>query len=215
MSLWRWSVDELALQRLSYITSCFHHMVACVGSSADGHFLREQMEESRRRAERVVSALSQRLLCQLSGSTPSMLKDRKSSERLWVNFLSAVENFLSDMRKASHLIGWFPLTDRRTLVNTGAVDGLVVLEASPQESWISLEEEPNLDLNTQICRTEQLLSELQLRVPVFLWAVECGNPAWFESGTELDTPDDSLEDLMEVVTHSNKVSSCCCIRASK
>lgn len=43
-------------------------------------------------------------------------------ERLCVLFLTALENFLSDLRKAAQLIGQFPLSqrnDRRSLVNTG------------------------------------------------------------------------------------------------
>ena len=56
------------------------------------------------------------------GPAPSGVEDRQVSERLWVLFLSALEHFLSDLRKAYDLIGRFPLTqrnDRRSLVNTG------------------------------------------------------------------------------------------------
>lgn len=68
--------------------------------------------------------MSRRLLRLLSGpdSTPSSLEDRRASERLWVLFVSALENFLSDLRKARDLSVQFRLTqrcDRRSLVNTG------------------------------------------------------------------------------------------------
>lgn len=55
-------------------------------------------------------------------SAPSGVGDRQVLERLWVLFLSSLENFLSDLRKTCCLIGEFPLTqqnDRRSLVNTG------------------------------------------------------------------------------------------------
>ncbi len=55
------------------------------------------------------------------------MEDRQVSERLWVLFLSALENFLSDLRKACDLIGQFPLAqryDRRSLVNTGQLMAL-------------------------------------------------------------------------------------------
>lgn len=68
--------------------------------------------------------LSRRLLSLLSdcNSAHSVVEDRQVSERLWVLFLSAVEYFLSDLKKAKDLIGQFPLTqrsNRRSLVNTG------------------------------------------------------------------------------------------------
>lgn len=68
--------------------------------------------------------LSQRLVRLLSDSDSALagVEDRQVSERLWVLFLSALENFLSDLRKACDLIGQFPLMqryDRRSLVNTG------------------------------------------------------------------------------------------------
>lgn len=70
------------------------------------------------------AGLSRRLLRLLSDcdSAPSGAADRKVSDRLWVIFLSTVENFLSDLRKANNLIGQFPLSqrsNRRSLVNTG------------------------------------------------------------------------------------------------
>lgn len=70
------------------------------------------------------SGLSCRLLRLLSNSdfAPSGVQDRQVLERLWVLFLSALEHFLYDMRKACDLIGQFPLTEhsnRRSLVNTG------------------------------------------------------------------------------------------------
>lgn len=72
----------------------------------------------------VSSGLSCRLLRLLSDSdsAPSGVQDRQVLERLWVLFLSALEHFLYDLRKACDLIGQFPLTERsnrRSLVNTG------------------------------------------------------------------------------------------------
>lgn len=72
-------------------------------------------------------------------SAPSGVEDRQVSERLWVLFLSVLENFLSDLRKARDLIGQFPLTqryDRRSLVNTGQ---LVVLTSCLRElcDWLN------------------------------------------------------------------------------
>lgn len=66
MSRWRRSVDELAARRrqheceraqdaLSRVTSCFQQLVALVGSSADGSFLRDELDETRAVAHRICS----------------------------------------------------------------------------------------------------------------------------------------------------------------
>ncbi|XP_070815103.1 regulator of G-protein signaling 9-binding protein [Chaetodon trifascialis] len=238
MSRWRRSVDELTARRrqqgeceraqeaLSRVTSCFQQLAASLGSSADCSFLRDEMDEMRALAHRICSGLSQRLVRLLSDSdsVPTVVEDRQVSERLWVLFLSALENFLSDLRKACDLLGHFPLTqryDRRSLVNTGCIDGMVGVAArvaSVQAPWITLEEEPSPDLINHIAGLEAMLSEMQLKVPVAFWSVEATQPAWAEAQGELDEPDDSLEDLMEVeVVSSNMMAACCqpsCCRLS-
>ncbi|KAM4740419.1 regulator of G-protein signaling 9-binding protein [Anableps anableps] len=235
MSRWRRSVDELTAGRrrqqteceraqnaLSRVTSCFQQLVASLGSSADSSFLREEIDETRALAHRICSGLSRRLLRLLSAcdSAPVAVEDRQASERLWVLFLSAVENFLSDLRKAKDLIGQFPLTQRssrRSLVNTGCADGLVGLAARValvQIPWLVLEEEPSPDLTNHIAGLELLLSELQQRVPVAFWSVESTQPAWAEVLSDPEDPEDSLEDMMEVEVVSNSssrnnVAACC------
>ncbi|XP_061584307.1 regulator of G-protein signaling 9-binding protein [Cololabis saira] len=229
MSRWRRSVDELAAGRrqseceraqdaLSRVTSCFQQLVACLGSSADSCFLRDELDETRALAHRICSGLSRRLLRLLSecDSAPSGAADRQVSERLWVVFLSAVENFLYDLRKASDLIGQFPLTqrsNRRYLVNTGCLDGGVGVAARValiQVPWLTLEEEPSPDLTNHIAGLEAMLSELQLRVPVAFWSVEATQPAWSEARGDAVDPDHTLQELMEVETVADGSRAGCC-----
>ncbi|XP_078105656.1 regulator of G-protein signaling 9-binding protein isoform X2 [Sander vitreus] len=211
MSWWRRSVDELGLRRqqaecehaqeaLSRATSCFQQLVASLGSSADCSFLRDEMDEARGLAHRICSGV----------------EDRQVSERLWVLFLSALEHFLFDLRKACDLIGRFPLRqryDRRSLVNTGCIDGVVGVAsrvALVQAPWLTLEEEPSPDLTNHIAGLEAMLSEMQLKVPVAFWAVEATQPAWAEAYGEPDEPEVTLEELMEVeVVSNNKMAACC------
>ncbi|XP_007542884.1 regulator of G-protein signaling 9-binding protein [Poecilia latipinna] len=233
MSRWRRSVDELTAGRrrqqaeceraqnaLSRVTSCFQQLAASLGSSADSSFLREEMDETRALAHRICSGLSRRLLRLLSAcdSAPIAVDDRHASERLWVLFLSAVENFLSDLRRAKDLIGQFPLTQRssrRSLVNTGCTDGPVGLAAwvaLVQIPWLVLEEEPSPDLTNHIARLEAQLGELQQRVPVAFWSVESTQPAWAEVLSDAEDPEESLEDLMEVASSgggSTRLPACC------
>ncbi|XP_047437819.1 regulator of G-protein signaling 9-binding protein isoform X2 [Mugil cephalus] len=227
MSRWRRSVDEMAARRrqlceceraqfaLSRVTSCFQQLAASLGGSADGSFLRDEMDETRALAQRICTGLCRRLLRLLSDceSVSSGVEDRRVSERLWVLFLSGLETFLSDLRKARDLIGQFPLMqrqDRRSLVNTGCTDGVVGVTARValvQVPWITLEEEPSLDLTNHIAGLEATLSEMQLRVPVAFWCVEATQPPWSEALGDVDEPDQDLEDLMDV--EDNKMAACC------
>ncbi|KAF7207454.1 regulator of G-protein signaling 9-binding protein isoform X2 [Nothobranchius furzeri] len=230
MSRWRRSVEEVTARRqlaeceraqnaLSRVTSCFQQLVMSLGSSADSSFLREEMVETRALAHRICTGLSRRLLSLLSDSNPapSGVADKQEPERLWVLFLSAVENFLSDLRKANDLIGQFPLTqrsNRHSLVNTGCMDGMVGMAARValvQVPWLTLEEVPSPDLANHIAVLEAMLSEMQLRVPVAFWSVEATQPAWAEALGEPDDPDTNLENLMqaEVTFNSTNVSACC------
>ncbi|XP_026022414.1 regulator of G-protein signaling 9-binding protein isoform X2 [Astatotilapia calliptera] len=211
MSRWHRSVDELAARRrqheceraqdaLSRVTSCFQQLVALVGSSADGSFLRDELDETRAVAHRICSGV----------------QDRQVLERLWVLFLSALEHFLYDLRKACDLIGQFPLTEhsnRRSLVNTGCVDGVVGVAArvaSVQLPWLTSEVEPSPDLTNHITGLETMMSEMQQRVPVAFWSVEATQPAWAEARGEPDDLVESLEDLMEVeVIAGSKKTACC------
>ncbi|TNN52319.1 Regulator of G-protein signaling 9-binding protein [Liparis tanakae] len=227
MSRWRRSVDELATRRrqqgeceraqeaLGRVTSCFQQLAASLGSSADGSFLRDEMDETRALAHRICSGLSQRLMHLLSDCDPSGVEDRQASERLWVLFLSAIESFLFDLHKACSLIGQFPLTQRnsrRSLVNTGCMDGVVGVAAqvaSIQVPWLALQEEPSPDLFNHVAGLEEMLSEMQLRVPVAFWSVEATQPAWAEALGELEPSDYTLEDLMQVEVVSNSKMPCC------
>ncbi|KAM4587386.1 regulator of G-protein signaling 9-binding protein isoform 1-T2 [Odontesthes bonariensis] len=229
MSRWRRSVDELGVGRrqtgeceraqdaLSRVTSCFQQLVVSLGSSADNSFLRDELDETRALAHRICTGLSRRLLRLLSdcSSAPSGVGNRQVPERLWVLFLSAVEIFLSDLHKASDLIGRFPLTQRssrRSLVNTGCNDGVVGVAARValvQVPWLTLEEVPSTDLTNHIAGLEAMLSELQLRVPVAFWSVEATQPAWAEARSDVIDPEDDLEELMEVEVVPSGVSACC------
>ncbi|XP_058488271.1 regulator of G-protein signaling 9-binding protein [Solea solea] len=227
MKRWRHSVDELAGRRrqqsecerahqaLSRVTSCFQQLAASLGSTADSSFLRDELEETRTLAHRICCGLSRRLV-RLVSLSDSCVEDRQVSERLWVLLLSALEHFLSDLRKASNLIGQFPLTqrcDRNSLINTGCMDGVVGVAAQValvQVPWLTLEEEPSPDLTCHISGLEDMLTEMQRRVPVAFWAVEATQAAWTEAHGAADEPDHSLEELMDVeVVHGNKMAACC------
>ncbi|XP_057701580.1 regulator of G-protein signaling 9-binding protein [Corythoichthys intestinalis] len=126
-------------------------------------------------------------------------EERPAVERLWVHFLSALENFLSDLRKADELAGRFPLErlkDRRALINTGCVDGVAgiagtaaSLRATPSSNGLQ-----EVGLQRHLHALEDVLSIMHARVPVALWCVESTQPTCPRTPVG-DEDRDSLEEM--------------------
>ncbi|KAL2090902.1 hypothetical protein ACEWY4_013165 [Coilia grayii] len=227
MNRWRRSVGELqarrrqvteceqALAALSKVTACFQQMASSLGSNTDGGGLREELAEIRAIAHRIYTGLHRRLITLLTEMEHGQ-EDREQVERLWVLFLSGLETFQKDLRKANSLQELFPLTqrrDRNTLIKTGSSGGSEVAAraATVQTPWVSAGEERCPDLQTQISRLDALLQEMLQRVNVPVWTVESTQEAWVEAGKEEVDDDETLEDLMqvEVVSQDSTTTGCC------
>ncbi|XP_030277009.1 regulator of G-protein signaling 9-binding protein isoform X3 [Sparus aurata] len=201
MSRWRRSVDELASRRrqqgecdraqeaLSRVTSCFQQLAASLGSSADGSFLRDEMDETRALAHRIcrgcidgIVGVAARVA---SVQAPWLTLEEEPSPDL-SNHIAGLEIMLSEMQ----------LRVRQNFLITTA-DSLWLLR-SVSHTWTG--------------EVSCILYQIILQVPVAFWSVEATQPAWAEAGGELDEPDDSLEDLMEVevVSNSNNKMTACC-----
>ncbi|KAM8867017.1 regulator of G-protein signaling 9-binding protein [Synchiropus picturatus] len=139
---------ERALEALAEVTSCFQQLATSLGSCADGHFLREEMEDARLLAQ------------QLCG---------------------------------------------------GCTDGVVglVLRSGAIQTPSTRADQPNLDLTSHIAALEELLADMQRRVPVPFWSIEASQLAWSEAQGDTVDHEDTLEDLMEVEVVN---SPTCCPR---
>uniref|UniRef100_A0A673JBI0 Zgc:109913 n=1 Tax=Sinocyclocheilus rhinocerous TaxID=307959 RepID=A0A673JBI0_9TELE len=203
MSRWRQSVVEIQTRKrqvneceraqaaLSKVTACFQQMATSLGSNMDGSFLREEswpysiMPHSKRLHRRLLS-----LLIEMEQGQ----EDKEQVERLWVIFLSSLENFQQDLKKVKVLQEIFPLTqrkDRQALVNTGYVGGtseVAARAAMVQTPWLSVEETASPDLKNHIVEIDVLLEEMFQRVNVPLWSVEPTQPSWLEGVSTQDVP---------------------------
>ncbi|XP_016312668.1 regulator of G-protein signaling 9-binding protein [Sinocyclocheilus anshuiensis] len=230
MNRWRQSVVEIQTRKrqvneceraqaaLSKVTACFQQMATSLGSNMDGSFLREELEETRTVAHKICSGLHRRLLSLLIEMEQGQ-EDKEQVERLWVIFLSSLENFQQDLKKVKILQEIFPLTqrkDRQALINAGYVGGtseVAARAAMVQTPWLSVEETASPDLKNHIVEIDVLLEEMFQRVNVPLWSVEPTQEAWVEGVSTQDggqAEDESLEDIMEVEVVSQKNTSGCC-----
>uniref|UniRef100_A0A3Q3DGZ3 Zgc:109913 n=2 Tax=Hippocampus comes TaxID=109280 RepID=A0A3Q3DGZ3_HIPCM len=202
-------------QTLVRLTSCFQQLAVSLGSSADCAFLRREIAHVRALATNVANGLSCHLThllsnCNSGPAGPASSAERRELERVWVHFLSAMENFLRDLRKVGDLIVRFPLgqqKDRRSLINTGCLDGVVGVAtraASVRMPWLASDVDDlhqESGLQEHLNSLEAMMSDMQLRVPVAFWSVEATQPT---SGEITEEAEEGLEEA------SAEESSVCC-----
>ncbi|XP_062479773.1 regulator of G-protein signaling 9-binding protein-like [Pezoporus occidentalis] len=138
-------------------------LVLQLGGSADGPRLREERRRRSAEARELSSGLRCALLAGLR-QAPGSPEERRELERLWVLFLSALELFLQDLRRAHRLCQLFSLQgDGAAPLRTGLGNrrggGPVQPPAAP-----CLEEE--------IEQVRATLAEMESRANIPLWTVE-------------------------------------------
>ncbi|KAJ8401337.1 hypothetical protein AAFF_G00385680 [Aldrovandia affinis] len=204
MNRWHKSVGEIQARRrpvvecergqaaLSKVTACYQQLSSFLGSNSDCSRLREELEETRAMAYTICKGLQRRLTAQLTeGELPQ--EEREELERLWVLFISGLEIFQQDLRKAAALQHLFPLNqrrDRRGLLNTGCVgggSGVAARAASVQTPWVRAEEEPSPELGAHVLQLDGMAQEMLQKVSVPFWSMEATQEAWPEDGE--DQPD--------------------------
>ncbi|KAJ8358608.1 hypothetical protein SKAU_G00151330 [Synaphobranchus kaupii] len=233
MNRWRKSVGELQTRRrpvlecergqaaLSKVTACYQQQATFLGSNSDCSHLREELEATRGVAYTVSKGLHRKLVALLTEGELAQA-EREEVERLWVLFISGLEMFQQDLRKATALQDLFPLTqkrDRRALLNTGSSgggSGVAARAASVQAPWVRAGEAPSPDPRAHVLQLETMAQEMLQKVNVPFWSVEATQEAWAEEGeTELDGGEEeeaatgeALE--VEVVpTEQDKGRGCC------
>ncbi|KAG9353374.1 hypothetical protein JZ751_017953 [Albula glossodonta] len=213
MNRWRKSVGEIQARRrqviecergqaaLCKVTACYKQLASFLGSSSDCSRLREELEETRTMAYTISKGVQKRLTTLLTEGELGQ-EEREEVERVWVLFISGLEMFQQDLRKAAALQDLFPLTqrrDRRALLNTGCAgggSGVAARAASVQTPWIRVEEEPGPDLRTHALQLDGMAQEMLQKVNVPFWSVEATQEAWPED-TEIEPEDDDGEEEEE------------------
>ncbi|XP_056405741.1 regulator of G-protein signaling 9-binding protein-like isoform X2 [Hyla sarda] len=208
---------------LNKVTACYRQLVMCVGGASDCPRLREELEESRKKAFEMSTDLMNTLMVQLMEQDVSQ-EDRVELERIWVLFLSTLELFQQDLCKAHHLCQLFSLHGRRKrLVNTGVTGKTseVACRArnikSPSSSRVrenqQRSERPcSPDLAGQIEHVERMLHDMQMKVSIPIWTVEATEEAWAEMSSTCDLDEGSDNEILAGEDISSR--GCCAQRQS-
>ncbi|KAM6194878.1 LOW QUALITY PROTEIN: regulator of G-protein signaling 9-binding protein-like [Sarcoramphus papa] len=158
-------------------TAGHRQLVLQLGGSTDGPRLREE----RRRRSAEARELSTGLRCALLAGlrqAPASPEERQELERLWVLFLSALELFLQDLRRAHHLCQLFSVQGGGAApLRTGlGGPGLPGRKGSRQGGG-STQPPAAPRLEEEIEQVRAMLAEMESRANIPLWTVEATQPA--------------------------------------
>lgn len=137
--------------RLCYkqVVACHRHLASCVGGSTDSPHLRQELRQTRERAQKLTLSCRQHLTSRLRDKgLPEA--ERKDAELLWVAFSSSLELFYADMCKVFNMGNNFSLANTCALVQTGMQGGH------------KREKCTDLSICIWLCISDSLLSCLQM-----------------------------------------------------
>ncbi|XP_039087842.1 regulator of G-protein signaling 9-binding protein [Hyaena hyaena] len=175
------------LDALNKTTACYHHLVLTVGGSADSQNLREELQKTRHKAQKLAVAIRAPLTAALRDRGLAA-EERAEFERLWVSFSGCLDLLEADMRRALALGTAFPLhTPRRPLVRTGVAGGSAGVAARALSAR-SLRHEAERDfdvddlreLEQEILQVSEMIHDMEMKVNVPRWTVQARQTAGAE-----------------------------------
>ncbi|XP_005986755.1 regulator of G-protein signaling 9-binding protein [Latimeria chalumnae] len=197
---------------LSKILSCFRHLVLCIGGTSDSAKLREELEVTRKKAYILSTGLKSKLTMLLANKNLGS-EHQSELERMWVLFLSCMEQFQQDLGKVLHFSQMFPLNVRgKHLVNTGMTgktSGIAARVLNVQINSEVAENADSLDLKQHIDFIGKTLQEMELKANIPIWSVEANEEAWAEVTSAVALEDASSNDVLTMDESTNRH---CCYR---
>ncbi|XP_078506585.1 regulator of G-protein signaling 9-binding protein-like [Lissotriton helveticus] len=199
---------------LNKVTAYYRQLVLCVGGTSDTVRLREDLEDNRKRVHELSTGLQKTLMSLLTDQDVST-EERGQLERMFVLFLSTLEQYQQDLCKTQQLNQLFPLQlRRRCLINTGVVGKTYEMAWRPRSTKSSsgrasdmVDPQYSSDIAMQIEQIERMLHDMQMKVSVPVWTVEATEEAWAEGKSTHDVEDSSTNEIL--VTEEVLRRGCC------
>ncbi|XP_007952528.1 regulator of G-protein signaling 9-binding protein [Orycteropus afer afer] len=168
------------LDALNKAIACYHHLVLTVGSSADSQNLREELQNTRQKAQGLAVATRARLTAVLRDRDLGA-EERAEFERLWVAFSGCLELLEVDMQRALALGAAFPLyVPRRPLVHTGVAARTFSARSLRHEVDRDFEVADLRELEHEILQVREMISDMEMKVNVPRWTVQARQAAGAE-----------------------------------
>ncbi|XP_061569347.1 regulator of G-protein signaling 9-binding protein [Cololabis saira] len=189
------------------VVACYRHLASCVGSCTDGLQLRDELRQTREKAQKLAAALCDHLTSHLRDkSLPE--EQRREMELLWVAFSSSLELLHIDMCKVFNIGDNFSLANTTSLVQTGLQGGgtlvaaralsLAELDETETASLpADLEGEENCTLEKEISEINHMIDDMEMKVNVLRWMVEPHGPQYADPLSSTDSTSLALFSVME------------------
>ncbi|XP_044151655.1 regulator of G-protein signaling 9-binding protein B-like [Bufo gargarizans] len=197
---------------LNKVVACYRHLAITVGGSSDSKHLRDELRRTRERAQEL--AVSNRNVITAALRDKQLNKeDRRVLEHLWVQFSSCLELLHNDMCRVFDLGLAAPLSStHQPAIQTGATGGTsAIASRALSVQNIKYSDSPtykaNLEhseLENEILKVDQMLTDMELKVNVLRWTVE----ATANMNDELDSADVSSTVLLSVDEGGNRRQCC-------
>ncbi|KAM6908048.1 regulator of G-protein signaling 9-binding protein [Lycodopsis pacificus] len=168
------------------VVACYRHLASCVGGCTDSLQLRDELRQTREKAQMLAVSICSHLTSHLRNkSVPE--GQRKEMELLWVAFSSSLELLHVDMCKVFHVAEIFSLANTDTLVQTGLQGGgsevaaraLSLPDLNRAQSPTlpaGLESQERSTMEQEISRIDHMIDDMEMKVNVMRWMVEPHGP---------------------------------------
>ncbi|XP_074550039.1 regulator of G-protein signaling 9-binding protein [Halichoeres trimaculatus] len=168
------------------VVACYHHLASCVGGSTDSLQLRDELRQTREKAQKLAVDICSHLTSHLRNkSLPE--EQRKEMELLWVAFSSSLELLHVDMCKVFNMGDTFCLANTKNLVKTGLQGGgsevaaralslpdLNQAQTSSLPAGLEIQERSTME--KEISRIDHMIDDMEMKVNVLRWMVEPRGP---------------------------------------
>ncbi|KAM5157730.1 regulator of G-protein signaling 9-binding protein B-like [Mantella aurantiaca] len=201
------------VEALNKVVACYKHLAVSVGGSSDSKRLRDELRRTRERAQELAISNRNKLTAALRDKQLSK-EDRMELERLWVQFSSGLEMFHTDMCKVYEIgISVSLSANNQPVTQTGATGSTsAIASRALSVQNITYNESPSAnnkeklehnELENEILKADQMITDMELKVNVLRWTVE----ATVNMNDELDSNDVSSTALLSMDEKENR--NCC------
>ncbi|XP_041670651.1 regulator of G-protein signaling 9-binding protein [Cheilinus undulatus] len=210
-------VDGKALvDSLVKVVACYRHLASCVGGCTDSLQLRDELRQTREKAQKLAVDICSHLTSHLRNkSLPE--EQRKEMELLWVAFSSSLELLHLDMCKVFNMGDTFCLTNTKVLVKTGLQGGgsevcaralslpdLNQAQTSTLHSGLEIQERSSME--KEISQIDHMIDDMEMKVNVLRWMVEPRGPKHVD---QLSCSDSTSLALMSIDEEQQEPKSLC------
>ncbi|TKS87929.1 RGS9-anchoring protein [Collichthys lucidus] len=191
-------VDGKALvDSLIKVVACYRHLASCVGGCTDSLQLRDELRQTREKAQKLAVAICHHLTSHLRDKNLPE-EQRKEMELLWVAFSSSLELLHVDMCKVFNMVNIFSLASANTLVQTGLQGGgsevaARALSLPDLNQALSptlpddLENQEHSAMKQEINQIDHMIEDMEMKVNVLRWMVEPHGPQYADPLSSIDS----------------------------